>query len=145
MLALPKGARMYPEDPANTVQMIMANLVGMWPNFLVLIAGIVIACVFIVRHTRPAVFAIIALVGMLVVGIAGVIARELMMRRVYTGEVYFEEIEGVMAALRIGTGMLHAGFLGLLIAAVFVSRRSAPPPPAAYAHTGGTPPPPPRV
>ncbi len=102
-----------------------ASLVGQLPVYLVYLVGLIFAIVKYGKHPKPSLFAILALIGLLVTSIGGtVLTLSVIHSQRQSGDPY-SAIATQLGILGIIRSLFFAVSIGLLVAAVYTGRTSA--------------------
>ena len=110
-------------DPASAWSVIGERLLFMSPAMLVQLVGMLAALVFIRGRVGPSVCVLIALGASLVLSVGWVIARELIVREMYTSGRPYEDIRPVVILIDAVQTLVHAVSLALLIVAALAWRK----------------------
>jgi hypothetical protein len=117
-------------DPDDRLLDILYWFVGSCPLYILYIVGIVIALTRWSRNPRPALLTLLAFVGLFVLSVIGMLVFTQLPRTLLeSGNMDFATYRIVVVAIHLVISVLNALLLGLLLLAVFVSRRHEAAPP----------------
>ncbi|MEO1008576.1 MAG: hypothetical protein AAFX79_08415 [Planctomycetota bacterium] len=128
---------MFPVDPASFWSLVFGQLVGASPMLIVEILGLILGFAYMHRAHRAGVLVVIACAASLLNEFVFVFGYAWLSHRMYTEE-FVVDFAPWFTALAVGTTLIRAGALGLLVFAALSGRTAAAHPHHSEAATGAS-------